>query len=219
MHSDLLERCREAREHIGVPAFPASSIRAAAGRKPQPILRRRSVAAVLAATLSLAAIAAAAEMAQQTHVRFTPSGGMVLSSDAKSGSRPIHSTAEIQQAARRLAFPAVLPAGLPAGTQPVRLFTSGRDLIAITYNLPGIERRSHHFLWVFLTDPKALTNAPPSGARYKLRTGGRLSQAHWRVGAEEVIVVSNGLTAQELAAMKRAMQLRGDTERVYHPGQ
>lgn len=205
MHFDLLERCREVREHIAVPPFPSSSIRAAAEPGPQSLLRRRSIAAALAATLSVAAIAAAAEIAQQSHIRFTPSGGIVLSSDAKSGSRPISSDAEIREAAQHLDFQAILPEGLPAGTKPIRLFTSGRDLIGITYTLPGSERRSHHFLWVFLTDPKTLTNAPPA-TRYNLRTGDRMSQAHWRVGPEEVIVVSNGLTAQELAAMKSAMQ-------------
>jgi hypothetical protein len=205
MHSDLYERCHALRQSIDVPPFPVHVIRHAMEKKPRAGIRRRTMAAALAATISLAAIAAAAEFVQQTHVRFTPSGGMVISSDAKSGSRTISSDGEIRQAAQHLSFHAILPAGLPPGSKPIRLFTSGTDMLAITYDLPGAQRRSHHFLWVFLTDPKSLSNAPPA-RRYRLRTGDKMSQAHWRVGAEEVIVVSNGLTAQELSAMKRAMQ-------------
>jgi hypothetical protein len=205
MQFDLLEQCRAARESIQVPPFPLAQIRRAADR-PIPILRRRSAVAAAIAGFSAFAIAAAAVW-QQSHIVFTPSGGMVIRSDAHSGSRPIHSDAEVRDAASHLNFHAVLPKGLPPGTTPIRLFTSGRDVLAITYNLPGAYRRSHHLLWIFLANPSTLSGKFPAAKTYKDRTFGRtMSQAHWRVGHEEVIVVSNGLTAAELATLKRAME-------------
>src|SRR6185437_10612060 len=204
MQSDLLERCRAARESIQVPPFPSTRIRLAADR-PRQILRRRSFAAACIAGLSAFAIAAAAVW-QQTHISFTHSGGIVIRSDAHSGSRPIHSEAEIRAAAAHLNFRAILPQGLPAGTKPIRLFTSGSDVLAITYNLPGAYRRSHHMLWIFLANPSTLSGKIPSANPYRLRTfGPTMSSAHWRAGPEEVIVVSNGLTLAELAALRRAM--------------
>jgi hypothetical protein len=202
MHSELLERFRIARNNIVVPTFPLSSIRLAAQSAPHH-RARGPIAAAIAVSLFAAGIAAATVMLQ-THITFTPSGGMLIKSDAKSGSRPIHSEAEVREAARHLNFPAILPAGLPEGTEPIRLFTSGSDLIAVTYNLPGAQRRSHHLLWIFLANPAAMSPWKAPRAAYQLRTG-RMTQAHWRAGSEEVIVVSNGLTPQELAAIKRAM--------------
>jgi hypothetical protein len=204
MQFDLPERCRAARETIQVPPFPLTQIRLAADR-PLPIFRRRSFGAACLAGLSAFAIAAAAVW-QQTHITFTHSGGMVIRSDAHSGSRPIHSDAEIREAAAHLDFRAILPQGLPAGTRPIRLFTSGSDVLAITYNLPGEYRRSHHMLWIFLANPSTLSGKMPQSKPYRLRTFGRsMSAAHWRVGPEEVIVVSNGLTPAELARLQRAM--------------
>lgn len=204
MHSDVRARCAIAREEVAVPAFSAEAIRARAHLRSQRRSRRRSFVAAIVAGFSLVAVAGAA-ITQQTHLRFTQSGGMVIQTGAKSGSRPIHGNAEIRAAAQRLDFPAVLPAGLPAGTEPVRLYTAGRSLMAITYNLPGAQRRSHHLLWIFLANPQTLANlAAP--ARYRLRTAGAVREAHWRNGAEEVIVVSNGLLPEELASIERAMK-------------
>lgn len=205
MHFDLHERCMAARSEITVPSFPSDAILAGANRVSQPRAKRRTGPAIAAVALSLIAAAAAAELAQQTHVRFTRSGGFVIKSDGMSASRTIHSEADIRQAAARLNFKAILPAGLPPGTQPVRLFTSGNDLLAVTYDLPGAERRSHHFLWIFLANPDTFSNAPRKHWSQNLQTGKHMLRANWRSGAEQVIVVSNGLTPAELATMKTAM--------------
>lgn len=206
MLSNLHERCAAARTGIAVPDFPAERIRAGANdasQQRQP--RRRNAAVIALVALSLAGAAAAAELAQQTHVNFTKSGGFVIKSDGKSGSRLVHSDAEIREAASHLNFTPVLPMGLPPGTRPIRLFTSGNDLLAITYDLPGVDRRSHHVLWIFLANPDTFSNAPHKSWNRELATPKHMLRASWRSGAEQVIVVSNGLTASELATMKAAM--------------
>ncbi len=131
---------------------------------------------------------------------------MVISSNAKMGSRPIHTEAEIQEAARRLDFPAILPMGLPAGAKPIRLFTAGTSMLAITYELPGTQRSSH-LLWVFLTNRATMSGParPPQG-RYTLQTGERTSLRVWDVGKEAVIATSTGLSDREFATIKRAME-------------
>ncbi len=131
---------------------------------------------------------------------------MVISSSVKTSSRPIHSEAEIRDAAEHLDFRAILPSGLPEGTKPIRLYTAGTSLLAVTYDLPGAERRSHHLLWIFLANPNTMASPYSRPAAYQLRTGHAMSMDLWRTGPEAVIVVSNGLTASELARIKRAMQ-------------
>jgi hypothetical protein len=115
---------------------------------------------------------------------------------------------EIRQAAAGLDFPAILPGVLPDGTKPIRLFTAGTSLLAITYDLPGIQRRSHHMLSIFIANHNTMAalNASTIAGRYNLRFGLGDNVELWRMGPEEVIVVSNGLTESEFAAIKSAMQ-------------
>ena len=205
MHSDLYELCATVRDGMAVPPFPRASIHASVANAAPP-RRRKYVMPALVATGALLAMAAAAEVATQTHIGFTPSGGMVIESPLNGGSRAISSDAEIKEAASHLNFRAVLPAGLPEGTKATRLESLGSDAMVVYYDLPGAWRASHHLAWIFLANPATLGNQSSSPARYSLRSGGRMSQAHWRVGAEEVIVVSNGLTAGEIDTIKQAMQ-------------
>jgi len=207
MHSDLSERCRIAREHIEIPPFPSFSIRAAVERATRPAPRRYSFGAVALAGVSAIAIAAAAGVLQQTHVRFSPLGGLVVSSVDKMVSRPIHANAEIRQAAEHLDFPATLPEGLPDGTMPVRLLAVDKSLLVITYDLPGVQRRSHHWLSIVIANPTTMSASTASiAARYRLRSGKNMSRAHWRVGREDVITLSNGLTLPEIARIRHAME-------------
>jgi hypothetical protein len=209
MQSDLSARCRLARELIDVPPFPLAPIRLAVERSTQAPPHRKSILAIVVASFSVVAIAAAAEISQQTHVQFNPSGGLIISAGPKTkiASRPIHSSAEIHEAARRLDFPAIVPQGLPEGTKPVRLFASGTSLLAITYDLPGVQRRSHQMLWISIANraTTAASNAP-AVLRHRMVRGVSMSVAHWGVGPEDVIVISNGLTDPEFAAIKRAME-------------
>jgi hypothetical protein len=207
MHSDLPALCGKAREQIAVPPFPRAAIRAAAQNAPNTAARRRSFFSAVALGLSLVAVAAAADIAVQSHIRFTPSGGFVISSSAKMASRAIHSNAEVRAAAQHLNFPVVLPAGLPDGTRPTQLFTAGNDMLAVTYELPGAWRASHHHLWIFLINPASIGKYRAPLDRYRLHPGGRGSEiGMWQVGGEQVIAVSNGLTRPEVERMKAAMQ-------------
>jgi hypothetical protein len=205
MHAELLECCRLAREQIAVPSFPLASIRE---RLERSAPRRRSIVAAIVAGLSLVTIATAAEVLHQTHVTFPSSGGMVFSAD-NIRYQSIRDEAEIRTAAERLNFSAVLPAGLPEGTKPTHLLL-GTDLIGIVYDLPGEQRRLHHLLWIFLANPNTMTSA--DRAREHIKTGRAMTLSHWRVGPEEVIVASNGLTQLELAAIKRGMQREVSSE-------
>ncbi len=208
MHSDLLERSRIAREAIDVPAFPLASIRAAVARPAPAPARRRSIVAAIVASVSIVAIAAAAEVVQQTRIHFLRQGGLVVSSPDMRSAHDIHSTGEIRAAAARLGFKATIPTGLPDGTIPVRLNTGGKSYLAIDYDLPGIARRSHHMLWIFLADPQTISSQnvshTSSGRVMRLKMNNEMQT--FRAGAEQVIIVSNGLTWSEFAAIKRAMQ-------------
>lgn len=203
MRSDLTHLAREARASIAVPPFPAFAIRTAAQHRPRPSRRRTVVAAALA-VLSVAGFAAAAVL-HQTQLTYTHSGGLVIKANVQN-SKPIHDAQEIRAAARNLDFRAVLPAGLPEGTQPTQLYTAGRSLMAVTYNLPGAQRVSHHLLWIFLADPDIVAGSLSHPPKYGWRTGKAMIASRWRIGAEEVILVSNGLTQSERAAVKSAME-------------
>lgn len=204
MLSDLTHLAREARESIEIPPFPAYAIRTAAQHQPR-VPRRRSAAATALAVLSLAGIAAAAAL-HGTHLTFTHSGGLVIASNVQNGSVAIHDDAPVRAAAQKLDFTAILPAGLPKGTKPAQLYTAGRSLMAVTYDLPGAQRASHHLLWIFLADPAIVSGSPSRAPKYGWRTGKSMIASHWRIGPEEVIVVSNGLTQSERAAIKSAME-------------
>lgn len=205
MHSELSAAFSALRERMAVPPLPRAAIVTAAQYAPANS-RKRGWTAGAVAILSAFAIAGAAEIATQSHIRFTRAGGMVLSSTAKTQNRVISSENEVKTAAARMNFPVTLPAGLPNGTKPVRLYTSGDDVMAVTYDLPGAWRASHHLMWIFLANPATMAKAEPNSAVYRLRPDGRMSQARWRAGGEEVLVVSNGLTPAEVEAMKLAMQ-------------
>lgn len=207
MHSDLSERCRIARENMNIPPFPSLSIRTAVERAGRPAPRRYSFGVALLAGVSAITIAAAAAVLQHTRVHFSPLGGLVISSVDKMVSRPVHTNAEIRQAAEHLDFQAILPEGLPDGTMPVRLLAVDKSLLVITYNLPGIQRGSHHWLSIVIANPTTMSASTASiAARYGLRSGKNMSRAHWRVGREDVITLSNGLTLPELARIKQAME-------------
>jgi hypothetical protein len=207
MHSDLLERAQAARERIGVPAFPVASIRSAAARAPKPAPRRRTLLAAILAGFSVVAIATAAEVLQ-THIKFTPGGGMVISSVGKGATTLNPTDDEIREAAARLDFHAIVPSGLPEGTVAKQL-QGGSSAMDIRYDLPGAERASHHMLYIFLANPATISGKAPGLAspRSNRTTFAALTRAElFRVGDEQVIVVSNGLTAPELASIKASMQ-------------
>lgn len=203
MHYDLHELCRSAGEGVAVPAFPVGSIRARIARASTAEPKRRPFSALFAVALALVAVAAAAAILTQSHIRFTRSGGMVIESQ-HAVNRAISSEADIMRAAAQMNFHVTLPAGLPAGSRPIRLYVGDSDVMAITYDLPGAWRASHHLAWIFLANPNVMSTHVPE-TQYKLRVDRRMSSTHWRVGGEQVIVVSNGLTPDEVAKIESTM--------------
>jgi len=194
---------RQVRDRIEAPPFPLAAIRAATARADVRPSRRRFVAAVVLAGFSIAAIAAAAEITHQAHLTFLPSGGMVISAGSvKLSQREIHTEADIREAVKQLDFQAILPAGLPEGATPVKVDMAGTGLLVITYALPASQLGPGHKLWMFLADPSTISQSAAS--HYGSRHGYTTRQ--WRVGAEQVIAVSNGLPASAFAAIKDAME-------------
>jgi hypothetical protein len=203
MHADLLETSRQVRERIEAPPFPLAAIRAATVRTETRSSGRRSVVAIVLAGFSIAAIAAAAEVTHQSHLTVLPSGGIVVAAgNAKLSSREIHTEAEIREAAKQLDFQATLPSGLPEGATPTKLDMGGTNLLVITYALPSSQSGRGDKLWIFLANPATISQA--DAARYRSRNG--YASERWRVGAEQVIVVSNGLKSADFAAIKDAME-------------
>lgn len=218
MHSDLLERCAVARECITVPEFPSASIRVMVDRAADIAPRRRIlVASILVAFLAVGIAAAAAvyqrhltppiyKVREGTHIHFNRSDTMVLNASSVSVG-PIPSETQIRSAAARLNFTAILPTGLPIGTNPIAMFTSGNDVLAISYDLPNTGRGSHHTMWIVLSNAKTLSDSTfPRRRRNVTVTPRYPSVARWRIGSEEVIVSSNGLTSSQAAAIRTAMQ-------------
>ena len=203
-----------ARERIEAPPFPRAWIRSARLRAARPASRWRPIAAAILASLSIVAVAAAAQILERTHLTFTPSGGLVISS-SKSTSRSIHSVDDIREAASKLDFSAVLPAGLPSDAKPVKLDTAGTSLLTVTYDLSPVRGQARH-LWIFLANA-ATMSGPNAHRASRARTGARYEAdlapkgpgydvELARFGAEAVVIVSNGLTKAEIQTIKRAMQ-------------
>jgi len=202
MHSDLLERSREIRGRIQAPRFPLEAIRASAIRAERPTRHVPFVAAIVAGC-SIVAIAATAQIVEHARLRFMPSGGIVISSDTES-SRLIHDGNAIRAASERLDFPVTLPAGLPASASPLKLDMAGTSLLAITYTLPD----AHH-LWITLVNPRATSGSlPPTSPRH----GKNIRAQFWRIGAEDVLVASDGLTPAQFASIKQAMERAAATK-------
>ena len=202
MQSDFHELCRNASTTLVVPAFPRESIRARIAHPPAKISRKSVFLSLIAASIPLAAVAAAA-IVTQSHIRFVNGGGMVL----KSQNLSYHFNAsgnDVSRAAKQMHFHVIYPAGLPIGSKPIRLFVGDHDIMAITYDLPGAFRASHHLAWIFLADPNVASTKLPTN-QYEVRTGNHMASAHWRAGDELVIVVSNGLTPKEISNIKSAM--------------
>ncbi|HEY1681748.1 MAG TPA: hypothetical protein VGF98_08950 [Candidatus Tumulicola sp.] len=203
MHSDLLVMSRDARDRIEAPPFPLAAIRAATGGPVRRPSRRRSIIAIFVTGFSIAAIAAAAEVTHQAHLTFLPSGGMVVSAGtAKFSSREIHSEADIQDATKQLDFQAIIPTGLPNGATPVKIDMAGTGLLVITYALADPHDGKGHKLWIFLANPATISQS--AVAHYRSRHGYATEQ--WRLGTEQVIVVSDGLTKSEFGAIRNATE-------------
>jgi len=207
MHADLLQRAQIARENIDVPTFPLASIRSAVAHAPKPTQHRRTIIASILAGLSIVAIATAAEVLQ-TRITFTPKGAMVISSNEMSPPQLNPTEADILNAASRLDFAATLPSGLPVGTTATQMNHEGSSALYIRYDLPGAERRSHHLMWIFLANPTTISGHGPSetyGKRVNQVQFGGNQDGQFRAGSEQVIIVSNGLTSAEFAAIKASM--------------
>ncbi len=214
MRSDFEVSCKTARAAIAVPAIPLDAIRRAAHDRPSARAgrRRRGVLAAALASVSIVAVAAAAEIFGHVQISLDPSGTANLYFDGTGGSwRPVRDPKEqdIQKAARAMNFPVILPKGLPEGTTAEGLMVMGPGAMQIAYNLPGASRRSNHLLFVILANPKSVApgTAPAPQSKFSMHFGQTkgLGAVRWMVGQEEVIVLKSTITAAELAHFKDVM--------------
>ena len=214
MQSNFEVACRTAREAIAIPALPLDAIRVGAQSRPSESARRRrrGVLAAAVASLSVVAVAAAAEMFGHVQISLQPSGAMRVAFDGTGAHwAPVRNPTEqdLQKAARAMNFPVILPKGLPQGTRPEMLVVLGSGAMQIVYDLPGASRRSNHLLFVTLANPKSV--APESAklprGEYTMEVGQTkgAGAARWTVGQEEVIVLKSTITPVELARFKAAM--------------
>jgi len=207
--------CRSAREAIVVPAIPLGAIRhgAQVDSGERSGRRRRGVIAAIVASLSIVSVAAAAEVWGHVQVSLDPSGAVLMAFTKWDG--PVRNPTErdFQKAVRALNFTAILPDGLPKGTDAESLTVFGPGAMQITYNLPGAWRRSNHLLFVILANPASVApeNAKLPRTAYSLQYGPTtgLGALRWRVGQEELIVLRSTITASELAHFKRVMMAKG----------
>jgi hypothetical protein len=212
MRFDLESACRDARAGMAVPPVPLGAIRAGAERRPATSgkQRRNGLVAAVLAGVSVAAVAAAAEVLSGTHVSVVPSGAVLVSSERLTFAKN-PSADKLRAVTRQASFPVVLPAGLPDGTKLHTLALTGSSAVLLQYDLPGAWRRSNHVLTMVLADHKTLGAAPKRGRPgYVLELGGTPgnSAVRWTIGREEVFVLPGTLTAAELARIKRAMGAR-----------
>ena len=214
MQSNFELSCKTARAAIAVPAIPLEAICHEAQRRPHERAgrRRRGVLAAAVASLSIVAVAAAAEMFGHVQISLHPSGAVNLYFDGVGGGwKPVRNPTEqdIQKAARAMNFPVILPTGLPNGTDAEGLMVPGPGAMQIAYNLPGAWRRSNHLLFVILANPKSVApeGATPPQSKFTMEYGQTkgLGAVRWMVGQEEVIVLKSTITAAELAHFKAAM--------------
>jgi hypothetical protein len=209
MPSEFELRALAARAEIDVPPFPVHAIRAAA---PQKNGRARKIGFLAAITALSMAAAAVAAILGSAHLRFTPHGGLVLTSDAPPKVIQNPTQADVRTVAAAADFQVTLPSGLPHGAQLTKLQSAGKDVIVLQYDLPGTWRAANHVLYVFLSNPAVINGA--SAATSPKR---QLSWPHsrpyrvelWRVHGEEAIVVAAAMTAGEWASMKAAMLAGG----------
>ena len=120
-----------AREAIAVPEIPLDAIRRGVQDRPNERAgrRRRGVLAAALASLSIVAVAAAAEMFGHVQISLDPSGTANLYFDGAGGSwRPVRDPKEqdIQKAARAMNFPVILPKGLRKVRLPRGSWSWGR---------------------------------------------------------------------------------------------
>jgi hypothetical protein len=214
MQSSFQRSCKTAREGIAVPAVPLDAIRVATQSRPSESAgrRRRGVLAAVIASCSVVAVAAAAEMFGHVQISLQPSGTVRVAFDGTDGNwRPVRNPTEqdLQKAVRAMNFAAILPTGLPKGTDASALMVLGPGAMQITYNLPGARRRSNHLLFVILANPKSVApeSAKPPKDSYTMEYGQKagLGAVRWMVGQEEVIVLKSTITPAELAHFKAAM--------------
>jgi hypothetical protein len=214
MQSSFELSCKNARDAMVVPPIPLDAIRHEAQRRPnrRTGLPRGSVLATGVASLALVAAAAAAEMFGHVQISLDPSGAVHLYFDGQGGSwKPVRNPKrqDIENAARAMNFPVILPTGLPNGTDAEGLMVLGPGAMQIAYNLPGAWRRSNHLLFVILANPKSVAPEGPNppASKYTMHFGQTtgLGAVRWMVGGEEVIVLKSTITASELAHFKAAM--------------
>lgn len=216
MQSDLNVLCKTERDAIVVPDIPLAAIFSGAASRSAPRTRnrRRGLAVSMLAGTTIVAVAAAAEVWRGTHVALDKSGAMTLSIPGKGLVYKENPTADdISAAAHRAEFPAVLPAGLPEGTRPLKLI-AGPNIVNVAYVLPSAGRGSNTVVWISLADPQTLTGTPQNDTdALRVRLGnntGRGTVVRWTVGGEAVILAADGklantLSPAELARIKAAM--------------
>jgi hypothetical protein len=215
MQSNFERSCKTAREAIAVPDIPLAAIRVGVRNRPAERTggRRRSVVAAGIASLSIVAVAAAAEMFGHVQISFSPSGPVHLYFDgADAGFHgPVRNpkAQDFQRATGAMNFPVILPKGLPNGADAMQLVVLGPGAMEIAYNLPGAWRRSNHLLFVILANPKSVASdrANPPKSKYTMQFGQTTGRGavRWMIGQEEVIVLKSTITAAELAHFKAVM--------------
>lgn len=148
----------------------------------------------------------AANVPRGTRVSFERDGTLRLSSDGFAYGDLEPTEANLRKMVSHMAFPVVLPTGLPMGTKATNFSRDARTAI-IFYDLPGAWRKKDHLLKIMLIDPRVIVASDKSfdQAKFALRSPGARGATRWNIGHEQVIFLRSTLTTAEMAHVKNAM--------------
>ncbi len=204
MQSDFATIFKRAVSEAQVPAVPLAAIRSAANtRTPYRSSRRRPAAFYVFALALLSGITAAfgAQIWEKVHITLVPGGiTSVEAQNVKTFWEP--DALQLRSVLSRASYRVIVPSGLPAKARLVNLVSSGHDVFLFDFSWPQGAGKKHSGIAMIVANPKMLD--------LKQKAAGR---SFWTVHGEEVLLTLNSLSARQIAAIRKSMEVHPCTLR------